>query len=240
MEYLSILKYIKRGATYQALVSASKEGYLEIVRRLVSQRSNHRLNEAARSAAVRGQLDVIQFLVHENPSLLQDTIILELAAQHCHVEVVKFLLTEGVDLGNSLRLATRGGSLEIVQLLLQRDPSRNFTLREALVSGHLQVVKFLLDSGFEIGHSLLVAAQVNQVEIAKLLIDRGAEVNQSVNNRTPLCLAAERGYFEMVKLLIDRGVDFLVPDNGEAMMGALLSGHSDIASYILKHERHLS
>jgi ankyrin repeat protein len=120
-----------------------------------------------------------------------------IAAQKGHLEVVKYLVTQGQAAVNQ---ATNDGA---TPLLI------------AAQKGHLEVVKYLVAQGKadvnqayeDSATPLFVAAQEGHLEVVKYLVAQGqAAVNQAdEDGATPLFVAAQEGHLEVVKYLVETG-----------------------------------
>jgi ankyrin repeat protein len=110
------------------------------------------------------------------------------AAEAGDLEVVKYLVTKGVDVTN--------GENHAVQLASQ--------------NGHIDMVKYLISQGADINaggnHVVSLASWGGHLEMVKFLVSQGANVNASDNNA--LFMAAHGGHSEVVKYLISQGADF--------------------------------
>ena len=109
-----------------------------------------------------------------------------IAAQHGHLNVVKFLVDKGVPW---------------IKLVLKAQPSL------ASLNGHLEITNTLLSAGANINHldangvsPLYAAAQEGRLKIAKLLVKKGADIHQAtIQGVTPLQTAALAGQNEVVQ-----------------------------------------
>ncbi|KAJ3277295.1 hypothetical protein HK104_003458 [Borealophlyctis nickersoniae] len=140
----------------------------------------------------------------DNPNIA-----LRVAAQGRHVEVVRLLLSDQVN-------------VPWFRVVLDVDkrcrPSihRNWyqALPRAAAGGHPEIVLLLLEKGVDVnagddwGFPLGFAAERGHLEVAGLLLDAGADVHAF--GEEALCLAARNGRLEMVRLLLDSGAN--VPD----------------------------
>ena len=120
------------------------------------------------------------------------------ASERNHVQIVKLLLAQGIDVDVPWTSA---------------NPVT--PLCAAAKKGALDVASFLLDSGANAQESadgrvqpLVAATQSGSVEMVRMFLKHGANVNGGGGNRvTPLAAAATRGHTEVVRLLLDSGAD---------------------------------
>lgn len=119
---------------------------------------------------------------------------LHLAVQNDHLNIVKFLIRNGVDVNAK-----------------NRDENTPFHL--AARNGHLEVVKYLVGNGADVnarnkdGNTpLFTAGEQGDFEMSKYLVRNGVNVN--VGNKylsDYLCVAAQKNYLEIAKVLIKAG-----------------------------------
>jgi ankyrin repeat protein len=78
---------------------------------------------------------------------------LNYAAGNGHLEVVRFLVEQGVDIqDDALKRAAANGRLDVVKFLVEHgaDDINNWPLGWAAKYGHLEVVRFLVENGADI------------------------------------------------------------------------------------------
>ncbi|KAI0182916.1 ankyrin repeat-containing domain protein [Xylaria flabelliformis] len=121
---------------------------------------------------------------------------LALAADHGHIELVRFFLDAGAKpdftLGRSaLEAAASKGYLNIVEHLLSLTNVANPSFRR-----------------WRITDALNLAAAAGHLRIARLLIEEGADINEAprlLSQTTVLEVAADNGRLDMIQLLLERG-----------------------------------
>ena len=115
---------------------------------------------------------------------------LHIAADRGHVEVIRFLASEGADVSSINNIGTT-------------------PLEGAICFKHIDAVRVLVDEcGVGVNSknrqgetALHRAALMGQVEIVKFLIDRGADLTIKCNEgRTPLDVAERKGNSEIIRL----------------------------------------
>lgn len=172
-----LIIYANQNTLNSALLSASSEGKLEVVKKLVGRGADlqcrlkdtgaHPLDRACYS----GHKDVVSFLLESGAPVNQtrpDGISsLYVACFHGEKEIVKILLSYGADPSQVLKdtgssplfNASQNGYSEIVELLLKHgaDPNLNRTdstspLIIAAFTGHAEVVSILLQNGAKFDH----------------------------------------------------------------------------------------
>ena len=175
---------------------------------------------------------------------------LHMAAQEGHEKMVRFLLSNSVEVDcvlpvtgeTPLLYAARNGHVRIVELLLKAGQratvqNRMFPLKEAVLAGHTDVVKMLLAEDPEITRALLLcnhsfnhsqlsylhlAALEGHARVVEALLDAGADMNSVATGlTTPLHLAVQKGHQEVVDLLVRRGVDLNVCRNNGDLVQAI-------------------
>jgi ankyrin repeat protein len=163
------------------------------------------------------------------------------------LEVVKYLVEKGANIGESLRDAAMKNHVDIARFLLERggtvnrkDKYGNTPLTTAAALGHMEMVKLLLDKGARVGHSLVGAAGKGNLDLVKLLVEKGAKIN-GVNKKgeTALMAASMRSRMPVVRYLVKEDARVNQKDllGRTALMHASLSlyGAPRAVEYLLDH-----
>lgn len=202
--------------------------------------ANH--NQAIRSAAENGQLDIVQSLYSRGADIhvFNDEAI-RMASRNGHLEVVKFLRVSGGNIhaldNYALRWASENGHLEVVKYLYSNGADihadQDYALRWAAARGRLEVVKFLHLSGADIharsDSALRWAANDGHLEVVKFLQLNGANIH--ANDESAIICAAARGYLEVVKFLYSNGANVHISDDS-ALVYATRNGHVNVVNFI--------
>ncbi len=178
------------------------------------------------------------------------------AARDGHLEEVRRLISEGVDVNARLRGsgttalmdAANQGYVEIVELLLAAgaDPGAELpggwtALDLAVGNGRLAVVERLLQAPpnpapERLQRALLTAARNGRPETAATLIAAGADVRAADEaGRTPLALAAKAGHPQTARRLLELGADVTAGDREgrTPLMWAAWQGHRPVVELLL-------
>ncbi len=157
--YISKLRNVPREASVLLLRKAAENGYLDIVMFLVENVPNiHNFNDVFDAAIVKGHLEIVKYLlknVRELDINWQDDYFIKLAAENCHLDIVKYLYENGANISAenyyTLRYSAKNGCLEVVKYLLELGADihaeHDDALLLALKNGHLDVVKYLVSKG---------------------------------------------------------------------------------------------
>lgn len=113
------------------------------------------------------------------------------AAEHSHLDVVRYLLAHGAD----VRAPNRSGCT---------------ALNIAAIAGHVELCRVLLKAGAPVNWAsttgstaLHDAAEGGHLDLCRLLVAHGGNPNmRTQRGSTPLTRAAWKGYFEVVKYLV--------------------------------------
>jgi serine/threonine-protein phosphatase 6 regulatory ankyrin repeat subunit B len=159
-------------------------------------------------ASYWGSLDILKFLKDKIPNIdfksVDDSKItaLWLAAQQGHVDIVKWLISEGADVNiisqkngfSALHMAVQKNKLDVVQLLLHHNANKNIENMEGCYPMHLAISHGYLD-------------------MVNLLVDNSNlnKTNDNIHQVTPLWLASQHGKLEIVKFLANKGADLNLP-----------------------------
>ena len=163
---------------------------------------------------------------------------LMIAAREGRLNVVTFLIKEGVDVSipdydgrTALHFAAGSSenSCEILSCLIENGADINkgrndnqTPLMVAAENGHVSVATFLIEHGADVDlqdndgktalHHALHGSDVS-CEILRCLIGIGADVNARTNNTgTPLMIAAEKGHINAVTSLVECGANVHLQD----------------------------
>ncbi|KAJ7879081.1 ankyrin repeat-containing domain protein [Mycena olivaceomarginata] len=220
--------------------SASRFGYVDLVRSLLASGGN--VNEeggasgtALRAASQHGRPEIARLLLgnsaHVNAQGGPEGRALHDAIYAGHIETVRLLVENGADVnaqdrlrGSALHSASRRGQTEMVHLLLEsgadvnaRDTYNGTALHEASSNEHTEIMHLLLRNGADVnaqggayGNVLQAACTRDNTNVVRLLLENGADVNADVGKGTSLHTACRNGHTRLARLLIDHGADINV------------------------------
>jgi len=142
---------------------------------------------------------------------------LEFAVRRGDVEMVKFLVSKGADIDDSLRSAASAGHLEVVKFLVSTganvdDPK---PLNSAASAGHLEVVKYLVSKSdhFSGAFALHEAIRGDHLDVIDFLVSKGVDVNAEVRGGfrnytgSALHIAADVGNLKIAEYLVSKGAN---------------------------------
>lgn len=158
---------------------------------------------------------------------------LELALVENKTNVVKWLISKGVDLNTagspSIVTAAANSDLSIIELLLEKGADINAldnvgkgAPKAALYAKRQDVFKFIIDNGYDLkrdGSILRKAVSDKNYEAVDFLIKKDIDVNFCLPdmvypyNSTPVLVAAENNDFGLVKKLVENGADITISDD---------------------------
>ncbi|KAG8580246.1 hypothetical protein GDO81_007204 [Engystomops pustulosus] len=219
---------------WTALISASKEGHVEIIRELLDVNANLEHRDmggwtALMWAAYKGRTEVVELLLSKgaNPNItgLQYSVYpIIWAAGRGHSDIVKLLLQYGAKVNCSDKYGTT-------------------PLIWAARKGHFESVKSLLQMGADVDQegansmtALIVAVKGGYTDTVKEILKRNPNVNLTdKDGNTALAIAAKEGHTEIVQDLLDAGTYVNIPDrNGDTVLiGAVRGGHVEIVRALL-------
>ncbi|KAF3483995.1 ankyrin [Arthroderma uncinatum] len=158
--------------------------------------------------------------------------------------------------GNIFTCAAKNGHIELIDFLLnegvQAINSKYFPLHEAASNGHQELVRKLLRAGFDVNaindagetplHAAVRSAESdsskhNSIPIIKSLLDGGANPTQNTPASTALQLAARYGNHGAAELLLQAGADpnFAPKGTDTPLIRAIESGDIETVNILLKY-----
>jgi ankyrin repeat protein len=177
-------------------------------------------------ACCLGRIELVSAIIAANPSLVNaggDYGPLCMAVDYGHMDIVKLLIRNGVDLNAPWYTNTYMG------YAMDQGP---------------KMIRFLLESGADPNNAnwlgvtyLHKAAWLGRLECAQLLIEFGADLNaiDEEYHSTPLGWAAKYGQTEMVRFLLNKGANPCLPIDeswAQPLSWAKRKGYEDIADML--------
>lgn len=246
-----------RDAEGQSAMSlAVKSGNIGVVQVLIESgySMEHSVDLFLHDAAAMNRLDILETLclgyseIDMNSTDSRGQTALHLAALHGHLDVVRFLVSEGSDPDvldgkgwAPLHYATQEAHVEAVEFLLEHSVSAKYAVTEEgktafdLAKDEDQTHMYNM---LRLGDDLHRAARTGDVEAIKNCLGQGAKVNsRDQNGWTPLHRAAFKGRMESVKVLINHGAQVEgVNDIGYTPLHlAVEAGQLQVALCLLAH-----
>ena len=146
-------------------------------------------------------------------------------AQHGDLAGVKreFQEERGRERRYSLNNASLNGHLEVVKYLVEQGVNPSIGLQGASLNGHLEVVKYLVEQGAEANDiygitdtskkackhgytSLMWASRFGHLEVVKYLVEQGADPNVYTDGgNNAFTFANEEGHLEIADYLASKG-----------------------------------
>ena len=163
-----------------------------------------------------GRLDVLKWL-HHQPSTKplidihgvygnknKDSLV-EVAVHYDQLDIVNFLLDEGVSYERTKRITASTRDLAIKNLL-------EFTVeRKRFVIAHSLIQHREMDANTCGAPRLFIAAAAGDINAIKLYFDEGDDIEEEADDETALSMAINLGHIEVVQFLLSNGAT--VPDD---------------------------
>ncbi|KAF2659750.1 ankyrin, partial [Lophiostoma macrostomum CBS 122681] len=223
------------------------------------------LGRALHSASRNGHLEIVKKLIHAgadvNGSYLtpwiaaEDSVPLCVACEHGHADIVEFLLghtavSKWYDCsGLPLELAARKAQLDVAKTLISHGADVKFgsvwqgsPLLSAAMAGHVDMMKLLLENGADARATSDCYRKMTPLQIAanghrsvvEILLDHGASIDGSPDAYlTPLQTAVFHGNIVIIKLLLRRGASPDAPPGKSALLTAIRQGDEDAIKLLL-------
>ena len=213
-------------------------------------------------AALTGDLEEIETLITDNPSVVHDKdenndTPLHIAAREGFLSVAKLLVEKGADIhagdnenSTPLDVAAGCGQREMVELLVEAgtdlnhiDTNGNTALHFSIFGNNAEIATYLIDHGADIRATnnqlmtpLIAAAFRRNGEIIQILLNSGVDPNEAnENGLTPLIMVAGLGYLDPVIALIEHGAHVNAVDGFQTtpLLRAAQSGNPDIIKLLI-------
>jgi ankyrin repeat protein len=239
------------------LIDAAKTGRADVLRALLRQRVDVNAREADGTTPLHwivraDDVDSAGLLIRAGASVdianRYGVTPLALAAANGSPRMIELLLAHGADVNTAnpegetaLMTAAKTGEPSSVMALLDAGADVNThehwldetALMWAAAENHADVTRILLDYGADIdGRSRLqefAPFRFNLATMVNTVLPRG--------HLTPLMMAARQGAVDAEGVLIERhaNLDLTDPDGTSALVIAIINGHYDAASLLLRH-----
>lgn len=210
----------------RALINASQNGHLEVVKYLISKGAN------------------MDLIISRNRN---DTALIWASIKR-HLEIVKVLVENGADLNingmfdnTALITASQKGYFEIVKVLVEGGADVNIRNRDDKTALECSATDEIWDyleaktNDIDLTKSLCNFIERNNLGKVKYLVEkRGADINDYWNG-APLWRASRGGHLEIVKYLVEHGANVNAKDsyNDVALAIASECGHLEVVKYLL-------
>lgn len=246
------------------LLIAVGQDNLQMTKLLLERKADaRRCPRILHAAVVTGNLRLVKLLYDsgardETRSIWSsDTTALQEAASKGQVEIVRYLLSCGMnvnaDAGRNgktvLQAAASTGIWDLVELVLQHHPT---DLCAAVVTsieaGHDKIAMALIYHGIDLDRldgktPLQAASRRGNEELVRTLVGMGANVNAAPSEdyyeMTALQGAADSGNLEVVRFLVEKGADVNAPpaESGgmTALQAAACKGSLQVVQFLLQH-----
>lgn len=226
-----------------AVSDAAGAGNVEILKRIYESIGDPNLiarSNPVTSAAMRGHLEVVQWLHAHRPDPISSSAI-EYAIEHGHIEVVRWLCEHfpSIVSKQAFEWAAMHNQLDVVKWLDQLQPKcldrcehTVFMALELAVSrGHLEMVQWLLEHKYDDGsaYALDVAAANRRLDTVKWLHENqiGAATVRAMDN------AAQMGHMAIIKWLHANRTEGC---SAEALEMAVRSGRANAFKWLLDNK----
>jgi ankyrin repeat protein/L-ascorbate metabolism protein UlaG (beta-lactamase superfamily) len=214
------------------------------------------------TAAIAGQLEVIEFLIAKGATVdghdTDQSTPLMVACHRGQSEAVKLLLRHGAVVdqtdkngGTPSSFAMISGDMEVVQVLQKAgidftkpNPDNGTYMYYAAISGNVEMLEFLRSSGVPVDiannsgtRPLAAAAGRGQADAVRWLLANGADAkHRDEHEMDALSQCAFRGNGETTKLLLKAGADMDKQDKygRTPLLSAAQAGNDEVLTVLLK------
>lgn len=236
---------------HNALITASEEGQLEVVKILLNDKRvvYKNLYAAFDYACAHNRVEVVKLLLPKvKPEDYDNAAIIE-AANYNAVEVVRVLLADsrvnpGAKTSEALLRAAMNGHIEVVKALLESpevNPLESCALTFAASNGYPEIVKILLrdprvKGKYNQAEVLDCAFQSDNGNVIKVLL-KELRIDPREDLNDLLLLACESGKVNTLKVLLADPRTNPAVDGNFALRLAATNGHVDVVKVLLADPR---
>jgi serine/threonine-protein phosphatase 6 regulatory ankyrin repeat subunit B len=245
------------------LLIAVRQGNLKMTECLLEHRADARRSPSIlRAAVITGNLQLVKLLYDSGArderrnTWTSGGTALQEAASKGQVEIVKYLLSRGVDVNADagrngktvLEAAASTGIWDLVELILEHHPTDLYAAVVASINaGHDKVTMALIYQGIDLdgpnGETPLQAAsRRGNAELVRTLVGMSADVNaapEGYYGMTALQRAAYYGNLEVVRFLVEKGAKINAPPatlgGMTALQAAASGGNLQVVQFLLQH-----
>lgn len=211
-------------------------------------------------AAKMGKVDIVKYIWSRNKNIIEmkdykGMHAIHHAAQNGHVNVVDFLLSQGVKISETdnggytpLIFAAESGSVELIKYLIEHKAKVNEKANDGMTAlciasrnGFLSIVKILIDNGAPFINKgktspLIEASGSGHLDIVKFLVEKGARVNSKSDDGVfPLMAAAMRNRLAIFKYLLAHGAKIVKVNNETNILDVACENNClHVAKYIIE------
>ncbi len=206
---------------------------------IISDEFEKELEEILKKGAFEGNLEEVKKAFENGAKDLKRKAlsdILTLAAKAGHLEIMSFLLGNGVgSCYEALKEGARNGHEKVVEFLLDGDVREEYyttAIDHANGGRHFKLAEMVIEKWISFsyerpkwGRVLLYAAMAGSVKMVNFIIEKGAD-----NYNEALWRASDYGHLDVAKLLIEKGAN----SYNYAMAHGAEIGHMEMVNFMLE------
>lgn len=198
------------------------------------------LNNTLITASKNGYLQIVEYLISHGAQIdFMESYAFRLASRNGHIETVKYFINLGINIevldNYALRFSSSNGHFQIVKILISNGANivcrKNEALRRASANGYFKTVKFLIEYGANLSannnESIRLSAKNGHLRTVKILLTNGAFLKSK--NNYAIRKAFENNYLKVFHYLFNLYNDYLT-----IICWASKNNHLDIIAYLHK------
>lgn len=167
-----------------------------------------------------------------------------IASNYGNYEIVKYLITRGVDIEahglsilskTALSYAVENNQYKTAEILIKAGAKMTAELVDYIIeNGNMDMMNLLVNNGFIFdttlkGKALVIAAENDNIDFIKYFLDLGVDINGGYNSKTALFYATK---VETIKYLYEKGANINRPDGQYSLAK---TNSIEILKYYLEH-----
>jgi hypothetical protein len=175
-------------------ISINRADYFNLLNRIVLGEENHIQNEEEirreiqRITAPPVQNDLIHAVQNNNMEMvrflvqngIRDNFVIVTAVKNNNMEMVRFLVENGMDHDGTVTIASENNNMEMVRFLVENGMRDNFALIGAVEHNNMEMARFLIENGMRDNNAITIAFKNNNMVMLRFLLENDRRISPEI------------------------------------------------------------